>query len=188
MIEATVESIRASLATDHRVLILREVDGHRYVPIWIGTYEADAIALELQGRAPTRPLAWDLIRALLEELDATVESVAVSALRHRIFFATITITTSDKRSIELDARPSDAICLALRTGASILVDEAVMEDTGIEVTDESETETTPDFPTRTAPPVVEMGSSGEDEPTDLGVFRDFINSLDMEDFDKGSQQ
>lgn len=185
MIEATIESIRVSMVTQNRVVILREVGGQRHLPIWIGSYEAEAIALELQGVAPTRPLPYDLIGTMLEELGADVDRVVITDLTHKVYYATIVLVAGD-RTIEIDARPSDALALAIRSDARILIDDAVMENASITVLDESNIDQTESDTMYTGEP----GGSSPPDPKagpDLEVFRDFINSLDLDDFDKGSR-
>lgn len=185
MIEATVESIRVSMVTQNRVVILREVGGNRHLPIWIGSYEAEAIALELQGVAPTRPLPYDLMCTMLEELGAELDRVIITDLNHKVYFATLVLSVGDK-TIEIDARPSDALALAIRSDARILIADAVMESASITVMDEGTVD-------QTESDILYPGSQQEqsttepDGPTDLGVFRDFINSLDLDDFDKGNR-
>lgn len=190
MIETTVESIRVSLVTQNRVVILKEVDGDRHLPIWIGAYEAEAIAMELQGVPATRPLPYDLMRSILTELGATIDRIVISELNDQVFFARV-ILDHNGRTVELDSRPSDAIALAVRTGSKILVADSIMEQVGVAMDgddgDESELTqhideavadpTTPPTDAREAP----AGTRSEEG---LGVFRDFINSLDLDDFDK----
>jgi bifunctional DNase/RNase len=191
MIEATVESIRVSLVTQNRVVILKETHGNRHLPIWIGPYEAEAIALELQGVTPTRPLPYDLMRAMLEELGASIDHIVIGDLNDQVFYATVVLTVAD-RTIQLDSRPSDAIALAVRTDARILIDESVMDnaavsldDEGDPITDLFDTQKTSSAPEQPQAGIREgmTGGPGADE---LGVFRDFINSLDLDDFDKGN--
>jgi len=188
MIEATVESIRVSLVSQNRVVILREIDGDRHLPIWIGAYEAEAIAMELQGVAATRPLPYDLFRSLLTELDATVQQVVIAELTDKIFYARIVIDIQG-RTLEMDSRPSDALAVAVRTGARILIADSIMDEVGVSMDDDDGdeidvtaiaestgiAETTPDPPMPDSPRV---------ENEQLGVFRDFINSLDLDDFDR----
>lgn len=188
MIETTVESIRVSLVTQQRVVILKEVDGERHLPIWIGAYEAEAIAMELQGVTPTRPLPYDLMQTLLRELNATVDQVVIGDLNEQVFYARVIVTTSES-TFEVDSRPSDAIALAVRTGSRILVDEAVMDSAGVSIEEDEDPAAlsatsldsgggeTPGEPERT-----ESAPSASDEQ--LSVFRDFINSLDLDDFGK----
>jgi bifunctional DNase/RNase len=188
MIEATVESIRVSLVTQNRVVILKEVHGNRHLPIWIGAYEAEAIALELQGVTPTRPLPYDLMRALLEELGATIDHIVIADLNDQVYYASIVLSVGD-RTVQLDARPSDAIALAVRTDARVLIDDAVMDNAGVSLDDDGDpiSGELDDAEAQGADLMSSYGSSstsdaGSDE---LGVFRDFINSLDLDDFDKG---
>jgi bifunctional DNase/RNase len=129
MIEATVESIRVSLVSQNRVVILREIDGDRHLPIWIGGYEAEAIAMELQGVTATRPLPYDLFRNLLSELGATVQQVVIADLTDKIFYARIVIDMQG-RTLEMDSRPSDALAVAVRTGARILIADSIMDQVG----------------------------------------------------------
>jgi hypothetical protein len=191
MIETTVESIRVSLVTQNRVVILKEVDGHRHLPIWIGVYEAEAIALELQGIAPTRPLPYDLIRTMLMELGASVDHVVIADLTDAVFYARIVLSIGD-RTIEVDARPSDAIAIAVRSESRILVEDDVMESAGVSMQDDdfdplnmpNDRNEAISFSNFTGGEVLRESAeeTGEDQ---LGVFRDFINSLDLDDFDKG---
>ncbi len=185
MIEATVESIRVSMVTQNRVVILRELDGSRHLPIWIGSYEAEAIALELQGVSPTRPLPYDLMTTMISELGADVDRVVISDLTSRVYYATIVLVVGD-RTIEIDARPSDALALAIRNDARILIDEAVMESAGIAIVDEASVEQTESDTLFHGGTSAET-STDQDNPSDLGVFRDFINSLDADDTDTGSE-
>jgi bifunctional DNase/RNase len=189
MIETTVESIRVSLVTQNRVVILKEVGGDRHLPIWIGAYEAEAIAMELQGVTPTRPLPYDLMRTILSEVGATIDQIIIADLNDQVFFARI-LLDRDGRTIEIDARPSDAIALAVRTGSRIMVDDTIMLQAGVALeTEEDESTAAPkleasekDSPSTSGRSGERTGSTGEDERLD--VFRDFINSLDLDDFDK----
>jgi bifunctional DNase/RNase len=176
MIETVVESIRVSLVTQHRVVILKEVSGERHLPIWIGPFEAEAIAMELQSMASARPLPYDLMKTIVNDMGGVIRQVLVTDLAQDVYYARIIIEQNGKR-IEIDSRPSDAIALAVRVKVPILVDETVMDKAGVTLDQEgdAEGENTP-----------ERERTGEDVPagTDLSVFRDFINSLDFEDFEK----
>jgi len=186
MIETTVESIRVSLVTQNRVVILKEVDGERHLPIWIGAYEAEAIAMELQGIPATRPLPYDLMRSMLTDLGVTIEQIVISELNDQVFFARIVLEHSG-RTLELDSRPSDAIALAVRTSARILVADSIMDQVGVAMDTEDADDidiaqrfeqSDPDGPN-------ERDANTNARPEEsLGVFRDFINSLDLDDFDK----
>jgi uncharacterized protein len=181
MIETVVESIRVSLVTQHRVVILKEVDGERHLPIWIGSYEAEAIAMELQGVTASRPLPYDLMRSIIDDLGGAVERISVTDLSDDVFFARI-ILRQNGREVEVDSRPSDAIALAVRARVPIMVDEAVMEKAGVVLSGDDESDIEP--LNESAPP--ELESAGDVDEERLSVFRDFINTLDLDDFDRKS--
>lgn len=185
MIETIVESIRVSLVTQTRVVILKEVHGERHLPIWIGAYEAEAIAMELQGVTATRPLPYDLLKNLISDLGGEVERILVTELTDEVFYARIVIRHGD-RTIELDSRPSDALAIAVRTHVPILVDESVMDQAGVTLASEDDEpvahSTTPRREETVEPERPASASPAEDEK--LSIFRDFINSLDLDDFDK----
>ncbi len=177
MIETVVESIRVSVVTQARVVILKEVNGDRHLPIWIGPYEADAIAMELQGQAAARPLPYDLLKAAIGDLGGMVERILVTDLNQDVFYARI-VVAQNGRTVELDSRPSDAIALAVRAHVPILVDESVMDRAGVTLNGDD------DASAKVATPAIETeGVSPADEER-LTVFRDFINTLDLDDFDK----
>jgi bifunctional DNase/RNase len=175
MIETVVESIRVNLVTQNRVVILKELEGDRHLPIWIGDFEAQAIAMELQGLASPRPLPYDLIKSVIVDLGGTVERILVTDLAQDVFYARIVIGV-DGRTVEIDSRPSDAIALAVRTHTPILVEESVMDRAGVSIDGEESAD--------------EHGNPSEGpvaQPIDderLSVFRDFINTLDLDDFDR----
>ena len=179
MIEMIVDSIRVSLMNYQRVVILKEKDTDRYLPIWIGPAEADAIAVKLQGVNVPRPLTHDLLYSVVGALGATVNSIVVSDLKNDTFFAKI-ILSVDGEQMEVDSRPSDAIALAVRVEAPIYAEEVVLEKAGIMLDKE------------TGKPIAEEmerdKTSGkkvsEEEMKKMSAFHDFINSLDLEDFDK----
>jgi len=177
MIETVVESIRVSLVTQHRVVILKEVDGERHLPIWIGSYEAEAIAMELQGVTASRPLPYDLMRSIIGDMGGSVDRIAVTDLSDDVFYARI-ILRQDGREVEIDSRPSDAIALAVRARVPILVDDSVMDKAGVILSAEDEGEGD-----ETSEPEPERSGDVVDEER-LSVFRDFINTLDLDDFDR----
>ncbi len=124
------ESETPRLANRHmRIVLLKERDGERVLPIWIGAFEGDALALRLGGEETPRPLTPDLMARLLEATGAEVARVAVTELRENTFYALVTLTV-DGKTLELDARPSDAVNLAVRVGAPIVVAETVMDEAG----------------------------------------------------------
>lgn len=163
MVEVTIDSIRVSLMTQHRVVVLKESDTDRYLPIWIGPFEADAITIQLQGVQVPRPLTHDLLKSFIRELGISVSHVLVSELRNDTFFARI-IVDINGNSKEIDSRPSDAIALAVRVGAPIFVAEQVMDLASITPEEEINIEeaTTPE------------------EAQNLAPFRDFVESLDLD--------
>ena len=184
MIETVVESIRVSLVTQQRVVILKEVEGERHLPIWIGSYEAEAIAMELQGVSAARPLPYDLMKTVIGDLGGTVERILVTDLNEEIYYARI-IVQQGERAVEIDSRPSDAIALAVRAQVPILVEEAVMERAGVTLDGDGDSDTDEGA----TPAAVEADRERSKEvagPEDekLSVFRDFINTLDFEDFDR----
>ncbi|HLI51457.1 MAG TPA: bifunctional nuclease family protein [Thermomicrobiaceae bacterium] len=178
MIETTVDSIRVSLVTQHRVVVLKEVEGETHLPIWIGPFEAEAIAMELQGVTAARPLPYDLIRTVINEMGGTISEIRVTDLRDDVFYARI-IIQQNGAALEIDSRPSDAIALAVRAKVPIFVDESVMERAGVTFEGEADAESSESS----------VGSSPEGRAEraisegDLTIFRDFINSLDFDDFD-----
>lgn len=180
MIETVVKSIRFNRITNNRVVLLKEVAGERYLPIWIGEFEAHAIAMQLQGVESPRPLPYDLMRSMVSELSGSIAHVLVNELSMDVFYARV-IVNVDGRTIELDSRPSDAIALAVRSGSPIYVNEDVMERAGVNLEDdESQFETG-----QRTPPSVENRIEPSPEDEKLSIFREFINTLDSEDFDRG---
>jgi uncharacterized protein len=173
MIETIVESISINLVTRNRVVLLKEVNGTRHLPIWIGDFEAHAIAMELQSAPSPRPMPYDLIKTIVADLDGVIERVVVNDLAHDVFFAKIVITASG-RTIEIDSRPSDAIAVAVRVKCPILVADLVMDRAGVSTDDVDETDEEPE----------EGTSEGVRREDQLGIFRDFINTLDLDDFEK----
>jgi bifunctional DNase/RNase len=172
VIELTIESIRVSLRNYQRVVILREKDADRYLPIWIGPAEADAIAVRLQEVSVARPLTHDLLTSMIENLGGVVKAVVVNDLSNDTFYARIHVE-HDGKLIEVDSRPSDAIALAVRTGVPIYADEAVLDRAGVLLNAEGE-------------PVAADGDDSAISPEErakLSAFSDFISELDMDDFD-----
>ncbi len=177
MIRVTVDSIRVSLLTQHRVVVLREVDSRRYLPIFIGPFEADAIAVALQGLEPQRPMTHDLLRSVFGELGATINYILVNDIRDSTFYARI-VASQGSRTIEIDSRPSDALALAVRTDVPIYVEPHVFEQAGTLMDDEDDE--AEGGPEREAPAASE--ESGPDVSDEgLSIFRDFINTLDLDD-------
>ena len=179
MIEMAIDSIRVSLMNYQRVVILKEKMAERYLPIWIGPAEADAIAVKLQGVTVPRPLTHDLLRSVIDTLGVTINSIIVSDLKNDTFYAKV-ILNVDGRQVEIDSRPSDALALAVRAEVPIYAEETVLDKAGILLDKE------------TGKPISEVGEKGragskkvsEEELRRMSAFRDFIDTLDFDDFDK----
>ncbi len=172
MIELTIESIRVSLMNYQRVVILREKQSDRYLCIWVGPAEADAIAVQLQEVAVARPLTHDLLRAVIDQLGAQVIHILVNDLTNDTFYAKIVLDVNGT-SMEVDARPSDAIALAVRAKVPIFADESVLERAGVLLDKDGETVER-----------LERMKVDPEEIEKMSAFKDFIESLDLDDFDK----
>ncbi len=151
-----VHGVNLDVMTNQPVVILKEAGSKRFLPIWIGQFEATAILMELQGVAPTRPLTHDLLKTIMDRLHATLERVVVSDLREGTFYATMSLHLNGSE-MEIDARPSDAIALAVRNKAPIFASPEVMEKAGI------------------------VGEEGEEDEVER--FREFLDQIKPEDFD-----
>jgi bifunctional DNase/RNase len=173
-----VDSIRVSLMNYQRVVILKEKDTDRYLPIWIGPAEADAIAVKLQGVSVPRPLTHDLIHSMVDLLGASFNSIVGGDLKNDTFFAKIVLNV-DGGQMEVDSRPSDAIALAVRVEAPIFADDAVLEKAGIMLDRETGKPLTESSEARPGGRLI-----SEEEIRGMSAFSEFINSLDLEDFDK----
>ena len=136
MRELSVVGVRVELPTNQPIVLLREVDGDRYLPIWIGAVEATAIAYEQQGVKPARPLTHDLMRDMLAALKAPLHAVEIVEMRDNIFYAELVIGDN----VRVSARPSDSIALALRVGAPIRCADQVLTEAAIVIPDEQEDE------------------------------------------------
>ena len=155
-----VVGVRVELPTNTPILLLRERDGTRYLPIWIGTPEATAIALALEGIETARPLTHDLMKTLLDVLGADIERVDVTSLDNGTFFADLVIE-SDGEELTISSRPSDAIALATRAGAPVFASRALLDEAGIEIHDDTEEE-------------------------EIERFREFLDDVTPEDFERDS--
>jgi bifunctional DNase/RNase len=127
LIEMTIKGLMVDPITNTPIVILKDKDGDRVLPIWVGVFEANAIALQIENIATPRPMTHDLLRNIITDLDGHVDRIVVSDLKDNTFFALIHLTVKGE-GIAVDARPSDAIALALRTRAPILVDDAVIDN------------------------------------------------------------
>lgn len=165
-----VVGVRIEMPSNQPIVLLKEVDGDRFIPIWVGAAEATSIAFAQQGINPSRPLSHDLMCDILQTLDATLLAVQITHLRDGIFFATLQIRTSEDAALTISARPSDAIALALRSQSNILAARELLEQVGIEI------------PERLIQEMDEKGQPIEAASADLDAFRDFLDQINPEDF------
>ena len=156
MRQLEVVGVRGEMPTNQPIVLLKETQGERYLPIWIGPMEATAIAYAQQGLVPVRPLTHDLLRDILEALDVQLRTVNITALRNGTFFADLIFSNGK----EVSARPSDSIALALRTGATIFAADEILEEAGIAIPDEQEDE--------------------------VEKFREFLDTITPEDFGRAT--
>lgn len=181
MLEMTIDSIRVSPMNYQRVVILKEKDADRYLPIWIGPAEADAIAVKLQDLSVPRPLTHDLLGVIIDALGGTISYILVSELHNDTFYAKIAIQVNGAVK-EIDSRPSDAMALAVRAQVSIYVEESVLDKAGILLDKETGK---PIVPGQTEDQIDERPAEvKEEELRRMSAFTDFINNLDLEDFGK----
>ncbi len=131
----TVTGVRVELPSNTPIVLLREQDGDRYLPIWVGPVEAMAISSALEGITPPRPMTHDLLASVLEALGVVVVRVVVTDLRDNVFYADLVLGSTGKEVV-VSSRPSDAIALAVRTGAPVFASPGVLEAAGIEIRDE----------------------------------------------------
>lgn len=183
MLEMSIDSIRVSVVNSQRVVILKQNDAERYLPIWIGSAEADAIAIKLQGITVPRPLTHDLLCSMIAALRGKVNFIVVSDLQNDTFYAKINISV-DGKDMEVDSRPSDAIAIAVRTEAPIYAEEEVLEKAGI-IFDQ---ETGKPIPSAQATGSGEQKEISQEELRKLSAFTDFIDSLDLHDLGKGKTE
>ncbi|GAB2863783.1 bifunctional nuclease family protein [Actinocorallia aurea] len=155
MKQMEVVGVRVEVPTNQPIVLLKEIGGDRYLPIWIGAVEATAIAVAQSEKPPPRPLTHDLFKNVIEALGVALTTVNITELRDGIFFADLVFSNGT----EVSARPSDSIALALRTGSAIFASEDVLESAGVSMPDEQEDE--------------------------VEKFREFLDNISPEDFEKG---
>ena len=175
MLEMRIDSIRVIMMNYQRVVILKEKDAERFLPIWIGPAEADAIAIKLQGITPPRPLTHDLLHDSITTLGATVTSIVVTDLQNDTFYARLILDVNGQK-VELDSRPSDAMAIAIRANASIYAEESVLDRAGILLDSE------------TGKPIPQgrenSGEPTEEELRSLSVWEEALNPLDLDGLDQ----
>ena len=172
LVEMTVDSIRVHVPSNQHVVILKEKQSERYLPIWIGKAEANSIALKITGITPERPFTHDLVVNLLSAVDVAIDRIVVNSLANEVFYARI-VGHLNGRTIEVDSRPSDAIAVAVRVGAAIYVSEDVLERAGLAEFDGGGEAT-------------EEGDPAESEER-INQIREWVNTLDLPDLGEGEQ-
>jgi bifunctional DNase/RNase len=180
MIEVVIDSIRVSLISQQRIVILREVDADRYLPIWIGIYEAEAIALALQEVEVARPLTWDLLKNIFTMMDARILRVEVTSLHDDTYYGNI-VVEFDGRNLDIDSRPSDAIALAVRAHVPILVSKPILDSVGV-TPEEDLQETASESNEQLKTPAPEVNDEN------LSVFEDFLENLNIDDENPDDQE
>jgi bifunctional DNase/RNase len=180
MIEMNVEFVRVSMQNYNRVVILKEKESERYLLIWIGPSEAEAIAMRLGDVQPPRPQTHDLLRSVIESLESQVSYVVVNDLNNDTFYARI-VLEHNGQTVEVDSRTSDAIALAVRAQVPIYADESVLDRAGIFIDREQDEVVTPAAAGAGSEPTSRVN---EDELEKMSAFKDFIEGLDLDDFDK----
>ena len=171
MIEVEIDSVRVSLTNQQRIVILKQVNRERYLPIWIGLYEAEAITIALQDIQVARPQTHDLLKTLIQNLNGRLLQVEVTSLSDDVFYGSLILDVNGQRR-EVDCRPSDALALAARTNVPIMVSSDVMTQAGISPEEDiSDTESGK----------IDEEIQRELEDQDLDVFEDFLKNFDIDD-------
>jgi len=181
MIEVVIESVRVSLTNQHRIVVLRERDGDRHLPIWIGAFEAESITLALQEIEVARPQTHDLLKNTIQSLNGRLVRIEIVSLKDDVFYGNLVIEVNDEL-IFVDCRPSDAIALAIRCRVPILMSSEILETAGFVPEQEIDANT----------PEEGFELTHEEQPEEnvdrLSVFEDFLETLDTEDKgDKGDE-
>lgn len=192
LVEMQIESVRVHMLSNRHVVILKDTEGDRYLPIWIGAWEASAIAMRLQGLQAERPLTHDLFAAALSRLGVRVERVVISELADETYHARIHLER-DGVQVEVDARPSDALALAVRAEVQIFAADEVLAQAALaadpdadgdadddEADDDEPEPTGADRPRRRARPIESVGTGEGPADPRLDMFRDFVNSLEVD--------
>ena len=174
MIEVQIDSVRVHLMTPQRLVVLKQMDSERYLPIWVGPYEAEAITVALQEVEMVRPLTHDLLKNVFGAFNARITRIEIVKLQNEIFYGSI-IAELDGAEVHVDSRPSDAIALSVRAHVPILVHSSVMDEAGIvPEQDMPEGEAEPEPKSESAP-------MSEESTERLSVFEDFLEKLDFDE-------
>lgn len=198
MIEVEVNSIRVSLMGQNRVVLLKDINVERYLPIWIGQNEADAITTELQEkRLHKRPMTHDLLHNIITDMGGNLVHILVNDVRNDVFYARVVVEI-DGRRVDIDSRPSDAIAVAVRAKAPIFVNESVMLKSSVEPEDEidiyedTDTHLPALFASSERPDDLPDDIMGEEEldavdESQFSAFSDFVNSLNLDELDDSEE-
>lgn len=181
MNEMEIDSIRVSLENYQRVVILKQKEGEKYLVIWIGTHEAEAIAVRLQEVQVPRPLTHDLLHNAISELGGAIEKITISGLENDTYFARIGVRMGDK-AVDIDSRPSDALAVAVRARVPIFVEDEVMEKAGVlldKETGDTIVGSEGASAAESAAHKEHRAPVGKEELKKLSAFQDFIESMDM---------
>jgi bifunctional DNase/RNase len=182
MIEVVIDSVRVSLTNQQRIVILKQVNTERYLPIWIGPYEAEAITIALQEVEIARPQTHDLIRNLILALNTRLARIEITAIRDDVYFANLVLEAGGEE-MRIDCRPSDAVALAVRCHVPILIAKDVMETASI-MPEQDE----PTTPSSTIKPTRKRGTPTAKATDRLSIFEDFIDHLDADNPKKSGPQ
>jgi uncharacterized protein len=173
MVEVIIDSVRVSLTNQQRIVVLREASNERYLPIWIGPYEAEAITIALQEIEVARPQTHDLLKNILTTMNARLLRIEIVSLKEDVFYGNLVVEV-EGRTVYIDSRPSDALALAARAHVPILVSREVMDSAGV-VPEEDLQNQRPTAASRAASDEPAVESS----PERLSVFEDFLQNLDL---------
>jgi bifunctional DNase/RNase len=166
MVAMQVVGVRIEMPSNQPIVLLKEIDGVRFLPIWVGAVEATAIAFAQQGVVPPRPLTHDLMQDIVESLDATLTAVQVTAMEEGVFMASLLMRDLNGNAVSVSARPSDAIALALRTHSNILADSDLLDSVGIEIPED----------------VAQDAMNASGDTSEMERFREFLEQINPEDF------
>jgi bifunctional DNase/RNase len=174
MIEVQIDSVRVHLMTPQRLVVLKQLDSERYLPIWVGPYEAEAITVALQEVEMVRPLTHDLLKNVFGAFNARITRIEIVKLQNEIFYGSI-VADVNGREVEVDSRPSDAIALSVRAHVPILVNSSVMDEAGI-IPEQDMPEGEENLPAEKGEPA----PMSEESTERLSVFEDFLEKLDFD--------
>jgi len=183
MVEVVIDSVRVSLTNQQRIVVLREVNTERYLPIWIGPYEAESITIALQEIEVARPQTHDLLKNVLTTLGARLVRIEVISLKDEVFFGNL-VVEAEGRTFNIDSRPSDALALAVRSHVPVLVSREVLDSAGVMPEDDARSQKPVPPPAQESKAVEPEAEGGEER---LSVFEDFLQNLDLDNLDTPSE-